>query len=117
MQMKRAVSAMLAFVFMLSCTFGGFCVPVAAAPQEGGGANEAQRYFYNQLPEEARGFYDAMVQMDAQGILKTGRGEYSLVENGHVTREQLEGYASGNLTLLSYMGAARDAFYFDHPDI
>lgn len=85
--------------------------------KEGEKVQTDKRYFYNQLPEEAKSFYEAMYNMYIQGILETGTGNYDLVKNGHVTQEQLDGYANGNMTLLTYMGAARDAFYADYPEI
>lgn len=92
---------------------GGESIAIAASAEEEG----IGRYYFKQLPDEARGLYLAMYNMYEQGIFKTGTGEYDLVANGHVTQEQLDGYACGNMTLLSYMGAARDAFYADYPEI
>ncbi len=119
MRRKRTVSMLLAILLVLPlgiCSVGG----PAYAGQETAAQTEAQgigRYYYEQLPDEAKGLYDAMYKMYEQGIFKTGTGEYDLVANGHVTQEQLEGYSCGNMTLLSYMGAARDAFYADYPEI
>ncbi len=121
MQWKRTVSFVLAILFAMSFAAGGFGGEAYAAQLEtdsqAADAGENGRYYYSQLPEEAKGFYDAMHQMHVQGIFKTGTGDYDLVANGHLSQSQLEGYANGNMTLLSYMGAARDAFYADYPEI
>lgn len=125
MKLKRRASLALAILFALSCilnNFGGIMYVSGVENtkeivQEEEKVQSNKRYFYNQLPEEAKGFYDAMYNMYVQGILKTGTGDYELVKNGHVTKEQLDGYANGNMTLLNYMGAARDAFYADYPEI
>lgn len=121
MRQKRTASFLLAIFFALSSMLG--CFPAKAYASSVGAdgavahAGEASRYFYGQLPEEAKGFYDAMYNMYTEGILKTGTGSYDLVARGHLSQGQLSGYASGNTTLLSYMGAARDAFYADYPEI
>lgn len=121
MHKKRTASFLLALFFALSTMLGSFPAKAYASSVGADGAaahaGEASRYFYGQLPEEAKGFYDAMYNMYTEGILKTGTGSYDLVARGHLAQGQLSGYASGNNTLLSYMGAARDAFYADYPEI
>ncbi len=120
--MKKGVSIVLSFVLVLT-----MCISGEGRLQKDIRANRVQaaesdttveyRYFYHQLPDEARELYDAMYDMYTQGIFKTGKGDYDLLANGHVTREQLEGYASGNPQLLKMFGTARDAFSADYPDI
>ena len=119
MRRKRAVSMLLAILLVLPLGICSAGEP-AYAGQEAAARTETQgvgRYYYAQLPDEAKGFYEAMYKMYEQGIFKTGTGEYDLVANGHVTQEQLEGYSCGNMALQTYMGAARDAFYADYPEI
>ncbi len=77
----------------------------------------ASRFFYNQLTEKERLFYNAMEEMYASGLLMTGTADYELTAKHLLTQEELQGYADGSPQLLNFMGAARDAFYFDHPDI
>ena len=123
MKFRRGVGVLLALSCFLTCSLGntefnGYAteqIPTSETVYASG--QNAERYYYVQLKEEAKSFYDAMYAMYEEGMLKTGTEDYDLVANGHVTQEQLEGYASGNMTLLSYMGAARDAFYADYPDI
>lgn len=118
MGMKRAVSFLLVMLLVLPL---GVCSVWESAYAGSQAVNVQEegigRYYFEQLPDEARGLYEAMYNMYEQGIFKTGTGEYDLVANGHVTQEQLDGYACGNMTLLAYMGAARDAFYADYPEI
>ncbi|MDE6202550.1 MAG: hypothetical protein K2G19_03635, partial [Lachnospiraceae bacterium] len=52
-----------------------------------------------------------------QGIFKTGTESYDLVENNHITQEELSAYEGNYGGLLKAFGAARDAFYADYPDI
>ncbi len=80
-------------------------------------SSSVQHYFYDQLDREAKLFYDAMYEMYRQGILETGNGSYDLVAAGAVTQRQLEDYANGDSSLLNTLGAARDAFYADYPEI
>lgn len=121
MQWKRAAGVVLAILFAVSSAAGSFTGRVSASQleDEGGAADAGGNggYYYSQLPDEAKGFYDAMYQMYTQGIFKTGTGDYDLVANGHLDQSQLDGYANGNMTLLTDMGAARDAFYADYPEI
>ena len=123
MKMKRIACFFMAILFVFSCGTEHIGDHVYASDlsddgMEGNAAKQySKRYYYAQLPDEAKSFYDAMYQMYVQGILKTGTGDYDLVSNGHLTQEQLESYANGNMTLLNDMGAARDAFYADYPEI
>ncbi len=77
----------------------------------------ATKYFFNQLTKESKEFYYAMEEMLEDGSFKTGNTNYDLVENNRVTQEQLSAYANGSQDLLLSMGAARDAFVADHPDV
>lgn len=123
MKLKRTASLLMAMLLALptgvcgsvdtAYAAGSESIAIAASAAEEG----IGRYYFKQLPEEAKGLYLAMYNMYEQGIFQTGTGEYDLVANGHVSQEQLEGYACGNITLLTYMGAARDAFYADYPEI
>lgn len=123
MMLKRTGSFLVAMLLTLLAGICGFADTTYAAGREGiaiaapVGDEGIGRYYYQQLPDEAKNLYLAMYRMYEQGIFKTGTGEYDLVANGHATQEQLEGYAGGNMALLSYMGAARDAFYADYPEI
>ncbi len=77
----------------------------------------AEHYFYYQLPDDAKVFYDAMEIMNEKGIFKTGNGDYDLIDNGHFSNEQAEAFAEGSTLTMKMFGAARDAFYADHADI
>lgn len=111
MRMKKIITFLMALLLILpDC-------PAYAAETESENNVNTERYYYEQLPQEAKGFYDAMYNMYERGIFKTGTDDYDLVENNNVTQEQLDGYANGNTTLLTYMGAARDAFYADYPEV
>ena len=74
-----------------------------------------QGYFYAQLTEQSKVFYNAMVQMLEDGIFKTGNGDFDLVEEGLLSSENAQKY--GVTGLMSQYGAARDAFCADYADV
>lgn len=111
MRRTRILAVMLALLLTLSYGMFGMNSSVNAASAGG------QRYYYNQLSNVAKGFYDAMYEMYVQGIFQTGSEAYDLIENGHVTSAQLAEYDGNQNGLLNQFGAARDAFYADYPDI
>ena len=96
MKQRRAFSLVLAIIFSLVVAFSDFGTALytsglgSAVKAAGKQEQKFGRYYYEQLPEEAKGFYDAMYNMYVQGILKTGTEDYDLVKNCHVTSGQLE---------------------------
>lgn len=112
MKQKKTVAIVLAALLVLP-----FCLAGAKAVNVEAANTSNMRYYYNQLPEEAKQLYDAMYQMYTQGVFKTGAQTYDLVANGHMTQEQLAAYGENYGSLLRAFGAARDAFYADYPDI
>ena len=94
MKQRRAFSLVLAIFFSFVFAFSDLGTALYAS-RLGSAVKAAEkqekkfdRYYYEQLPEEAKGFYDAMYNMYVQGILKTGIEDYDLVKNGHVTRDR-----------------------------
>lgn len=111
MKRKRMRVVIVAALFALS-----ICLANRNATAKAENKNNMQ-YYSKQLSAEAKQIYDALYQMYAQGIFKTGTQEYDLVGNGHITKEQLAAYEGSYESLLRAYGAARDAFYADYPDI
>lgn len=72
--------------------------------------------YYNQLTSEAKRFYNAIADMDEQGMLKQGNAKYDLIANEVLTKGQLDSYSKSN-AVMSAFGAARDAYYLDHPEV
>ena len=82
--------------------------------------NIATYYFYNQLSKSpmAKKFYNALVAMEKEGLLKSGTDEYDLIESGVLTEEEVMRYINNaDSTILVAFGAARDAFIFDNPSL
>lgn len=73
-------------------------------------------YYYQQLSEESKKIYDAIVQMEEEGLLKSGSGEYDLVKNHVLSEDQLATFATDSKIMTDF-GAARDAYTLDHPEI
>lgn len=75
-------------------------------------------YFYDQLSDLSKKFYDALGEMHANGSFKNGKCEYDLVENGVLTQSDISGYVSdGKIDVPVAFGSARDAYYMDHPEL
>lgn len=110
MRHKRALVILLAVLLALPFPLVGIGNGVWAAGKNG-------RYYYNQLGSEAKGIYDAMYSMYEQGIFQTGTQEYNLVENGHISSEQLAAYGGKMEDIQKLLGTARDAFYADYPEV
>ena len=75
-------------------------------------------YFGNQLTGDARKIYDAMFYMYQQGIFMEGESYEigSTPETKPLSEASLVLFANGNQQLLTYFGAARDAFQNDYPE-
>ncbi len=110
---KRLAAAVLALLLAVMPAFVWPAEKTYAAKEDG----QHYLYFGKQLSAEAKQFYDAMYQMYEDGTLQTGVESLDLVAGGYVTQEQLAAYADGSQELLLSLGAARDAFYADYPEV
>lgn len=112
---KRIFSTILALFLAVNLIPAGLVTKVSAAE------TEATYYFRNQLRTQAsKIFYQAMEQMLADGTFKTGDGAIEIsAMPGYETavQELCSGHANGRVNLITEYGAARDAFYADHPDV
>lgn len=111
MRRKRILAAALAVLLVLPLSLTGVGSGVRAENKNN------ERYYYHQLDADAKGIYDAMYKMYEKDIFKTGKEDYDLVANGHLTSGQLAAYGGNQEEILKVFGAARDAFYADYPDI
>ena len=114
---RKTIVSLLACIVIAALTAFGLNLATRAKITSAAETADVSHYFYNQLKtNEQKEFYKAMEQMNSNGTFKSS-GDYDLVANGHVTQAQLEAYANGDNTLLTAMGAARDAFYTDYNEI
>lgn len=79
-------------------------------------AQTQEGYYYGQLTEEAKRFYNAIADMQSQGLLKSGNAEYDLISNGVLTDAQCASFSVSSDVTVAY-GAARDAYSLDHPEV
>ncbi len=116
MRGKKQIACLLSLLFIVSAIT---VIPKLSASGQAGAADDpSAHYFYDQLPEAAKPFYSAMEQMNQKGIFKTGTDSYELTgKNNLISQETAAAYMGGNGNILALYGAARDAFYMDHPDI
>ncbi len=75
------------------------------------------KYYYNRLSAQSKKFYTALEEMNGDGTLKKGKGEYDLIAKGVLTQAEVTSYVNNGTGVLVSFGAARDAFYLDHPEI
>ena len=120
---KKSIVYALIIVLVLPLAISGFGGGIRRVQAE----NAATKYFYNQLNDKEKAFYRAMEYMNESGMFKTGTANLDLTDEktlaltgektAYVSQTDLAAYANGSPDLLDWMGAARDAFYFDYPDI
>ncbi len=79
-------------------------------------AEAEQDYYYSQLTNDAKRFYGAIDEMNENGLLKQGNARYDLISSGVLTEAQLNSYSQSSSVMAAF-GAARDAYYLDHPEI
>lgn len=110
---KKAMAALTA----LALTAGFAPSAAFASAQSSQIPYESAHYtwFKDQLTPTAQKFYAAFEQMYANGDLAKGNCLYDVTDL--IGQDALEGYALGNTQLLYEMGAARDAFDADYPEL
>lgn len=74
-------------------------------------------YYFNLTSDLSKKFYQALNKMDEEEIFKSGNGKYDLISNQILTESDVNDYSQGNPDILKEFGAAKDAFYLDHPEI
>ena len=113
--MKQLATALLAIVLALSPVIGAFGFvnfKVNAVGTED--ELDVSKYFYKQLnSDRAQKFYSVMEKMLADETFIKGES-VDLIDNGTFDEATAKAYGSA---LLNDFGAARDAFYFDHPSV
>ncbi len=131
MKSKKLISAMIIFTLMVAqFSFLSILAPKVtfAAGPEAKSENVADKYFYDQLDDDSKVFYDIFDEMFFgcdYNKLKTelSKPETTFgVDSKDVTdkltteglKNKLQAYTKGNQDLLNTMGAARDAYFADH---
>ena len=83
-------------------------------------AGSKHGYYYGELAKSplAEKFYDVMLEMANENKFAEGKYEYDLLASGTLSDEELSEYLDASSPKIPVaFGAARDAFYMDHPDL
>ncbi len=122
--MKKVLTrkAFVTVVVVLACLLG-FALFAATLRYGQGSAlaedkNEGKTFYYNELKnsELAQRFYKVMSDMEADGSFANGTTEYDLTKV--LSQKELTDYIINDSPKIPVaFGAARDAFYMDHPDL
>lgn len=114
--MKKHIKVVPIFIFaLIISTIVFIFVPNRTAYSSDAVINN-HGYYYSQITPEAKRLYDAIGAMDANNMLKQGNAKYDLIENGVLLPSQLENYSVDSQVMTAF-GAARDAYYLDHPEV
>ncbi len=124
MKLKQFISTILvAAILALQFSWISFTMPTIVYAEETSQENTnpkniSTKYFYNQLTNDSKVFYNVMEEMYKNGDLKKGNISKEITENQLPgLQAKLDSFASGSQDLLNSMGAARDAFVADNPNI
>ncbi len=117
MKGKKLLAVLLAIVFALPPNLGSPSGAGLSTSYAAGAETSGHGYYYGQLSDREKSYYEAMCKMYEQGIFKTGSQSFDLADNGYVTQDELKAYLSGDTDLFFSVGAARDAFCAEHPEI
>lgn len=130
---KRLISAILVIAILASQFYWlSIVMPTKVTADEFpsvASTNDADKYFYKQLDDDAKVFYNIFDEMfyncDYDKLIKAlGEEENKFgVDSKDITEKinesssltaKLQAYTKGNQSLLNTMGAARDAYFADH---
>ncbi|MCM1546394.1 MAG: hypothetical protein NC033_05085 [Clostridiales bacterium] len=128
---KRIATAGFAAVFAATAVSGLTLFKRGAGKTVFAAAEEAKplAYYYENLnfttpsgkQQEftlAKKFYQALDELNTSGEFKDGVVSLSLTENDLATSDQIKAWIENNdLTIPSAFSAARDSYYYDHPEL
>lgn len=111
---KALLAIAVCFAATLICVAAMFGVFAYAENND----NVGTHYFYDELSEQGKKFYDVLDELKENGSFKDGRLMYNLVDNGIVTESETENYVvNKDYALPLAFSAARDAYLMDKPDL
>ena len=128
MKIKKCIYVILIIAILVSqFSWLNFVMPVVVIAAEPN--NIAKEYFYNQLDDDAKAFYNIMDEMffgcdyaKLKQELQNSESDFG-VNSVEITEEinkseslkaKLQDYTKGDQGLLNTMGAAKDAYMADH---
>ncbi len=116
---KRTVkffAALICLAIVSACSALAFGINASAAGNE----VSAKDFYYKELKNSplAQRFYGVIDEMAQNGHFKNGTNEYDLISSGTLSTAEADAYLDGKSPqVVVALGAARDAFYMDHPDL
>lgn len=114
----RAIVVFIATLFLTAFAALAFCAASMSASASPAPVNPGRKYFYDELgnSELAQRFYSVFDEMAESGHFNDGKYEYDLT-NVLTSSELIDYIDMGSPKLPVAFGAARDAFYMDHPEL
>ena len=113
--LRVAVVFLLAAVLVL-----GTKLAFSANANAADSANVGETYYYEELKNSdmAQRLYRAINDMTENANFASGTLEYDLIGSGALTKEEVMKYVDSSSPRVPVaLGAARDAFYMDNPDL
>ena len=113
---NRKAMPFVVLLLVAVLTLGVGLVSANAASADDSG----KTYYYRELKNSAMAqkFYDTLRDAADAGELNSGVKEIDLIEKGVLAQSDVQAYATGkNSKVAVALGAARDAFYMDNPDL
>lgn len=127
MKTKKLIYAILTIVILLSqFSWLTFVMPITVTAVE---ANVAEKYFYDQLNDDEKTFYNIMDEMffecnyeKLKKELQNPASDFGVnsvditekINKSESLKAKLENYTKGDQGLLNTMGTAKDAYMADH---
>lgn len=108
-------AALICLVVASACSLLAFGVNASAAK-----APTARSFYFDELKnsELAQKFYNVISEMAEGGHFKNGTNEYDLIGSGTLSEAEVNAYLDGaSPQVVVALGAARDAYYMDNPDL
>lgn len=113
-------SILLSLVLAVCAVASQLCLAGVNTTRAENGASFDRGYYYDELKNSdlAIRFYDVMLEMANGEKFFDGTYEYDLVSSGKLSDSELSEYLDASSPKIPVaFGAARDAFYMDHPDL
>lgn len=102
-------------MFFIAMCCALFCIPQGARSVSAA-AESANTYYAQKLDAGAKKIYTALEKMAENDDFANG-SSFDLLKNGNVSNAEIRNFQNGEASLLKSFGAARDAFYLDHPEL
>lgn len=114
MKRKKITGICLSFLLAISAFVPSTVTSIHAAGSKA--QSEAVRWFKDQLNDQEKLFYQAMVGLYNNGELESGTASVDMTTMG-ITKAQIEAYLNGDTALAQAFHNAKDAFFYDYGDV